>query len=181
MSADLQWHDELLSGASKPFSSSLTRLIFILLVLITVPAGAAKKNTVEPPKPTNAECLACHSDPNLTTKSDGKEVSLAINETHFNGSIHSMFACVDCHTDVKTSMHEGTPAKPTCAQCHSEQQTAYDRSFHAQARKNGDAHAATCMDCHGNVHEILASADSASKVNHANVAATCGACPGRNS
>jgi cytochrome b subunit of formate dehydrogenase len=179
MRGDSQADEEDLSAAV----TSITRnVILSLLFLVTIFqhwTAASDKRSASSLKPTNAECLACHSDPDLSTRSNGKEVSLAINENHFNASIHSMFACVDCHTDVKTSMHETTPAKVSCAQCHSEQQAAYDRSFHAQALKKGDTHAATCVDCHGSPHEILPVADPASKVNHANVAATCGACHGQ--
>ena len=150
------------------------------LVLWTMPApGASTAKTPEPAKPSNADCLACHGDATMSKDEGGKQVSLYVNEEHFKGSIHSMFNCVDCHTDVKTSPHEATPAKLSCATCHAEQQAAYDRSFHAQAQKRGDGHAATCVDCHGSPHELLAAADPKSKVSHANVAATCGTCHGQ--
>ena len=156
----------------------LAGLLFLLACAFVLPIQAAKKTSALS-KPANAECLACHGDPNLTTQANGKEVSLSVNETKLNSSIHSMFACVDCHTDVKTSLHETAPAKITCAQCHADQQAAYDRSFHAEALKKGDTHAATCIDCHGSPHEILPVADPASRVSHANVAATCGSCHGQ--
>jgi cytochrome b subunit of formate dehydrogenase len=141
-------------------------------------AAQAKKAAPTPP-PANEECLACHSDTSMSKEVDGKSVSLYVNEKHFQGSIHSMFSCVDCHSDIKTSPHETTPAKVSCAQCHSDEQAAYDRSLHAQARKKGDGHAAICVDCHGSPHEILAASDPKSPVNHANVAATCGTCHGQ--
>jgi cytochrome b subunit of formate dehydrogenase len=173
MPAHSKADDDVLSGATR---SILLWLSFFFLISF---AGVVAHGENKAAKPTNAECLACHSDPNLTTKVDGKDKSLAVDESHFNASIHSMFACVDCHTDVKTAMHETTPQKITCAQCHAEQQSAYDRSFHAQALKNGDTRAATCIDCHGSPHEILAASDPGSKVNHAKIASTCGTCHGQ--
>ena len=41
------------------------------------------------------------------------------------------------------------------------------------------ANVAKCQDCHGNVHEILPASDPKSKVAHANIPATCGACHGK--
>src|ERR1700722_16749835 len=78
-------------------------------------------------KPKDEECLACHSAPPLTTPGpNGKPVSLAVDPAKMKQSIHgSMFACVDCHKDVKSSPHENTPAKVTCAQCHADADAAY--------------------------------------------------------
>ena len=89
-----------------------------------------------------------------------------------------MFACVDCHKDVKGLVHETTPQKVTCAECHAEAQQAYAHSLHAKA-KPGAAPAANCQDCHGGAHEILAADDAKSPVNHDNIPVTCGRCHGQ--
>lgn len=139
-----------------------------------VPTGRAEQ------KPTNDDCLACHSDATLTHEVAGKIVSLHVDPAKFKDSIHgSMFACVDCHTDLKSSPHEKTPEKVSCAKCHADAQAAYDRSFHAQAIKAGNGKAATCVDCHGSPHALLPAADPKSRVNHANIPATCGTCHGQ--
>jgi len=136
--------------------------------------GAA---TAAAQKPSNDDCLACHGDSRLTKDVNGRPVSLFVNAERYRNSMHGgMFSCVDCHTDVKTSPHENTPAKVSCATCHAEQQAAYDRGYHAHAIKNGDQHAAGCVDCHGGPHELLPASDPKSRVNHANIPATCGAC-----
>jgi cytochrome b subunit of formate dehydrogenase len=88
---------------------------------------------------------------------------------------------VDCHRDVKTSPHEKTPAKITCAQCHADAQDAYAHSYHAKAVKPGGQVAANCEDCHGGAHEIFAAADAKSPVHHANIPVTCGRCHGQTS
>ncbi len=145
------------------------------LVLAATVAFAGSKNTI--PKPTNEDCLACHGDSTMTKDVNGKPVSLYVNPEAFKTSIHGgMFACVDCHTDVKTSPHETTPAKISCATCHADQQAAYDRSYHARAIRAGDRQAATCVSCHGSPHELLSASDPKSRVNHANIPATCGTC-----
>jgi cytochrome b subunit of formate dehydrogenase len=151
--------------------------IFGLCLLLGAPAFAQKSKSA--PKPSNDECLACHGD-NLTTERNGKPVSLHVDADKFKASIHgAMFQCVDCHTDVKTSMHEGTPAKVLCATCHADQQAAYDRSYHAKAIAAGDTKAATCTDCHGSPHELLPASDPNSRVSHVHIPQTCGTCHGQ--
>ena len=145
-----------------------------LLLVVGTLSAASKK---DPPKPTADECMACHSDATLSHEVNGKTVSLHVDPQKFKDSIHgSMFMCVDCHTDVKSSAHDTPPQHITCATCHADQQAAYERSFHAKAVKGGNSNAATCVDCHGSPHELLPAADPKSRVNHSNIPATCGAC-----
>jgi cytochrome b subunit of formate dehydrogenase len=152
----------------------LSFLFFLILCLLTVSA-AAKSASKLAAKPTNEDCLACHGDSGLSTERNGKTVSLHVDADKFKSSIHgSMFTCVDCHTDLKTSPHENTPAKVKCATCHADEQSAYDRSFHAKAIAAGDTKAATCTDCHGSPHELLPASDPKSRVNHLNIPGTCG-------
>ena len=149
--------------------------VALTLLLAASALHAASKK--DPPKPTADECLACHSDASLAHEVNGKVVSLHVDPQAFKDSIHgSMFTCVDCHTDVKSSAHETPPQRITCASCHSDEQAAYDRSFHAKAVKGGNANAATCVDCHGSPHELLPATDPKSRVHHSNIPATCGAC-----
>ena len=168
-------------GAAQGDSASKRAALLLIgvlgLVFSVLPACAAQKPS---PKPTNEDCLACHSDATMSKDVHGKPVSLYVNPDAFKHSIHgTMFTCVDCHTDVKSSPHETTPAKISCAQCHADQQGAYDRSYHAKAIKAGDGQAATCADCHGSPHELLPASDPTSRVNHANIPATCGSCHGQ--
>jgi cytochrome b subunit of formate dehydrogenase len=126
------------------------------------------------------DCLQCHSDKTLTKDVNGKQVSLFVDSAKLKHSIHGgMFACVDCHTDVKSLAHDAAPKKVTCAQCHADAQEAYSHSFHAKLVKAGNAPAANCQDCHGGEHEILAASDAKSPVNHSNIPATCGRCHGQ--
>jgi len=148
------------------------------LVLLASASGAPRKAAA--PKPTSEDCLSCHGDSTMTKEVDGKQVSLYVSPEAFKNSIHGgMFTCVDCHTDIKSSPHENTPAKISCATCHADQQAAYDRSYHAQAIKAGDKQAATCVSCHGSPHELLMASDPKSRVSHQNIPATCGECHGQ--
>ena len=102
-----------------------------------------------------------------------------MDENKLKHSIHGdLFTCVDCHKDVKSLVHDTTPQKVACAQCHADAQAAYAHSLHAKPAKNGES-AANCQDCHGGAHQILAATDAGSPVNHANIPATCGRCHGQ--
>jgi cytochrome b subunit of formate dehydrogenase len=136
-----------------------------LFLFLSLSAYAGSKK--EPPKPSVDDCLACHSDATLTHDVGGKPISLHVDPLAFKDSMHgSMFTCVDCHTDVKTSPHETIPKKISCATCHADEQAAYA----------GNSKAASCVDCHGGPHELLPASDHKSRVNHANIPSTCGAC-----
>jgi cytochrome b subunit of formate dehydrogenase len=127
----------------------------------------------------DSDCLACHADATLTAEINGKPVSLFVDQAKLKHSIHGdMFACVDCHTDVKGVVHESTPQKVLCAQCHADAQDAYLRSLHAKRIQNGVA-VANCLDCHGGAHEVMGADDPKSPVNHANIPNTCGRCHGQ--
>ncbi|MGA8868367.1 MAG: cytochrome b/b6 domain-containing protein [Candidatus Sulfotelmatobacter sp.] len=151
-----------------------------IVFLLVWGGGRADAASKRPGKPSSEDCLACHGDPSLTHEVNGKTASLYVNPQAFKDSIHGgMFTCVDCHTDVTTLGHETPPKKITCATCHSDEQTAYDRSFHAKALRGGNSHAATCVDCHGSPHELLPASDPKSRVHHNNIPATCGSCHGQ--
>lgn len=128
----------------------------------------------------NEDCLACHSDATLTKEEHGKTLSLAVDGEKLKHSVHgSLFACVDCHTDVKTLAHETPPKKITCAQCHTDAQEAFSHSYHAKKTKASGEPAANCEDCHGGAHEVLGADDAKSPVHHGNIPATCGRCHGQ--
>ena len=128
----------------------------------------------------NEDCLSCHGEASLSEEVNGKPHSLFVDANKLKHSIHgSMFACVDCHSDVKSLAHDTPPKKITCAQCHADAQTAYEHSTHAQLSKTGQTPAATCNDCHGDVHAVVTADDPHSPVSHANIPATCGRCHGQ--
>src|SRR5258708_14765274 len=105
--------------------AKLLHFPILALLLLMVPLAMAKGPV---PKPSSDECLACHGDSTLNKEVNGKRVSLYVNPETFKTSIHGgMFSCVDCHTDLKSSPHDGTPAKVSCATCHADQQAVYDR------------------------------------------------------
>jgi cytochrome b subunit of formate dehydrogenase len=152
-------------------------LLRSLVVLLPFLSGTVQAQH----KLKDQDCLACHGDNSLTKDVNGKPVSLFVDEGKLKHSIHGSLslACVDCHTDVKSLVHETPPKRITCAQCHADAQTAYAHSSHALAAKSGKSPAASCEDCHAAPHEVLAVDDAKSPVNHANIPVTCGRCHGQ--
>jgi cytochrome b subunit of formate dehydrogenase len=157
-----------------------TYRLFVLILLIGAGGALLFAKSAAPKGLTSADCLACHNDTSLTKDVDGKPVSLYVNEEKYKASMHgSLFQCTDCHKDIKSVPHDPAPAKVSCASCHADEQAKYETSFHAKAIKAGDTKAATCVDCHGSPHELLAAGDPQSKVSHQNIPKTCGACHGQ--
>src|SRR5580658_3417423 len=122
------------------------RLVFLAVLLLSV-VSAAQSAQPAPKKHasgtsakaaakmSNDDCLACHSDPTLSKDENGKPLSLHVDDAKFKNSVHSIYGCTDCHTDIKAYPHDPAPAKPVCATCHADQQAAYDHGIHAQAAK----------------------------------------------
>lgn len=123
------------------------------------------------------DCLTCHGDASLTKDVNGKPVSLFVDGKKLQHSIHGSMklACVDCHKDVKSLVHETTPQKVACESCHVKAANAYGHSLHAKLSQAG-APSAACLDCHGDAHAVLAGGHPDSPVNHAHIPATCGRC-----
>jgi cytochrome b subunit of formate dehydrogenase len=166
-----------MSGQNRFWKRKSSRLGIGIIVAILVGIGCSAKAEH---KIKDEDCLQCHSDKTLTKDVNGKQVSLFVDGAKLKHSTHGgMFACVDCHTDVKSLAHDVPPKKVTCAQCHADAQEAYSHSYHAKLVKAGNAPAANCQDCHGGEHEVLAADDAKSPVNHSNIPVTCGRCHGQ--
>src|SRR5579859_7776239 len=90
---------------------------------------------------TDEECLGCHD---------------TINAKAFASSVHAALTCTGCHADVIAAPHESKPKPVDCAICHDDAVAAWRGSLHAKGIQTG-VRSATCLDCHGPVHEILAS------------------------
>jgi len=157
-------------------SKSSKVLIGIIVAVVIAWSGSARAEH----KLKDQDCLQCHSDTTLTKDVNGKQVSISVDGAKLKHSVHgSMFACVDCHKDVTSLVHEAPPKKVACAQCHADAQEAYSHSLHARPASAKNTQSANCQDCHSGAHEILPADDSKSPVNHSNIPTTCGRCHGQ--
>jgi cytochrome b subunit of formate dehydrogenase len=142
---------------------------WLVWAILCFPVCAAAQKT--------EDCLACHDDITLTTKREGRVVSLYVAGKKFAGSVHGSLSCVDCHSDLqnKEFPHEGRPAKVACGTCHADEEQLHAGSLHGKAVARGDSLAPRCKDCHGS-HEIYALKDSRSSVTPSRIPYLCGKC-----
>jgi cytochrome b subunit of formate dehydrogenase len=134
-------------------------------------------------------CATCHAD--------------AVKQ--FQSSIHAEARkagdgdtplCASCHGSAHQMVSRAEASSPvakknladTCGACHANPDflakhrinlarpvETYRLSVHGRAVAQGNEAAPTCSDCHSS-HAIFKASDTRSRINHANVPATCGAC-----
>ncbi len=136
----------------------------LLLALIGVGLAGAASPTPTPHavNSQNQACLACHSNPNLSTKlPSGEVLSLFVDQSVYDASVHGQqgFACASCHPtiqgyphpklDVSTVREYQIQQYQACAQCHKDVYESTQDSIHAAMLKAGNTNAAICTDCHG--------------------------------
>jgi cytochrome b subunit of formate dehydrogenase len=131
------------------------------------------------------DCGQCHSE----------------QKEHFLRSAHGIAAaqkvknapsCIECHEKLYPSSVKSENAaekklqqEKMCMSCHGQKEStqdvasefvhAYEQSVHAQALKNGNGKAATCVDCHSS-HDMQKGAVATSRVNKNNIPSTCAQC-----
>ncbi len=148
----------------------MNRLIILVLLTFFVSLLPARER---------AECLDCHSDNEITkTIDDSIEVSVYVDSTILENSVHEGFECTDCHKPGDDHPDETALPAVRCGGCHEDAATEYARSIHALAHLNGKVHTARCTDCHG-THNILSADDKNSSVSKDNLGHTCGVCHSR--
>jgi predicted CXXCH cytochrome family protein len=162
-------------------------LVGALVLLRPAPARAQTQTpeqpTAQPGTATSADCLLCHSRPQLSMLlPDGEPLSLAIDGLTYAASLHGRWAmaCTDCHTTLTGYPHQPLTAQDKrevarqfsdgCQSCHPNQFARQQDSVHQEALARGNAAAAVCSDCH-NPHDTSAPAEPRSKI-----VATCGQC-----
>lgn len=137
----------------------------------------AEEETAEDDALSDATCLECHSDPDLTMEKDGEDVSIFVDEKKLRASVHAKNRCAECHRDL-TAEHpddEKAALPVDCAKCHEQQSETFGASVHGIALRNGNDGAATCVDCHG-THEVFEHGSVKSLTHFSKLAGTCGEC-----
>jgi cytochrome b subunit of formate dehydrogenase len=143
--------------------------LWLLVAVLCFPVRAAAQKV--------EDCLVCHDSKDLTTRREGKEISLYVEGKKFLSSVHGSLACVDCHGDLQNRElpHEEKLAKVECGSCHADEQKLHAESLHGKAVARGDPLAPRCKDCHGN-HDILPVKDPGSAVAPGRIPYVCGKC-----
>ena len=121
-------------------------------------ADAAAKPAAPAPAPnSDASCLECHSDTELSIKKDGKKISLFIDEKIPARSAHRSLNCIDCHEkfDGEATPHRKPMVAVDCTSCH--ENLGKKHQFHpriglAEIPAGEDT---SCVACHGK-HDTVA-------------------------
>ena len=127
----------------------------LLLAVHVFPASAQE----------NEDCLMCHEDPDLVGQRGDFEVSVFVDPDAFAASVHSDFACIDCHADLDGAElpHDDELEAADCTMCHDDVAEEFESGPHGAWAKDPLSPAAACINCHG-THDVLASTDPSSKV-----------------
>jgi Cytochrome c7 and related cytochrome c len=151
-----------------------TALAGIAVAVVLSSAAAADQN-----------CLICHGKRDFAkTEPTGRKISLFVDTTLLEKSVHGARGCVDCHDDVIQIPHQPA-AKVNCRRCHysgnpvgapqGELYDDYAQSVHGKALAEGNLKAPICQDCHG-THDVLSPDSTGSLVHRSHRATTCGNC-----
>ncbi len=126
---------------------------------------------------TNEDCEACHSDPELTTKHQGRTISLFVDFNRFSDSVHNDLDCISCHqdADVEDFPHPERLDRVNCGSCHDDAEEEFLYGIHGLALKRGAPYAPSCVECHGN-HYILPHTDTRSRTYKMHIPVLCGKC-----
>ena len=167
-------------------------LAFALATSIsTAQAAPSYHPALQEDKPNNDFCLACHQEDGIDKSFGNESLSVTINPTEFELSVHAQegMLCVDCHQEISDYPHPEVKAKntrdftlsflETCGECHEEQYNQTHDSVHQIAFDNGNKNAAVCMDCHNpHTQSRLTGKASGELTNSARleIPATCAQC-----
>jgi len=136
--------------------------------------GAVALTLLLSPLSSQSQCLECHGDPNLVmTDSTGQVISLYVDSTVFQNSVHGFYDCQVCHTTITAFPHGKNVPRVDCSRCHGDVAEVYQ--WHGNHRQVAGDLMPDCHDCHG-THDILDASDSMSQVNPVNLVRTCGHC-----
>ena len=135
----------------------LTLVVAAVLVTtawLAVPDAARAQETPSPGPFTSAECVGCHALPDIQIADDGEyRPGIYVTPEDIAASIHSGFACIDCHSTLNATMHaRRDAARESCGDCHEQQRAEYEAGYHNTSEVGPRP---TCITCHGShdVHE----------------------------
>ena len=132
-------------------------------------------------------CARCHA-------SENRAFTASVHGTALHKGNRDAPACTDCHgehsilspKDPTSPVAAANVSTRVCSSCHAslrvtekwnlprDRAQTFAASYHGLASRGGAVEVANCASCHG-AHDILPSSSPASRVNRANMAATCGA------
>jgi len=129
-------------------------LLAVGALTLAAPTASAQttSSTPSPDPMTAGECIGCHALPDIVIADDGRyRPGIYVTPDSVMGSVHAGFACIDCHSTLKATMHDRRDAaRDSCAGCHEPQHEEYEAGYHGTP---GEGPRPTCITCHGS-HEV---------------------------
>jgi nitrate/TMAO reductase-like tetraheme cytochrome c subunit len=122
-------------------------------IVLWLTGGAVASAQTPSPSPsqglvTAGECIGCHALPDIVIADDGEyRPDIYVPPDDVMGSVHTGFACTECHSSLKATMHDRRDvARDSCATCHERQHDEYEAGYHGTS---GEGPRPTCITCHG--------------------------------
>jgi predicted CXXCH cytochrome family protein len=121
----------------------------------------AIKRITESEKYSNEEeyCMKCHGYPVKMAFRNGESLSVTINLSSLQASVHNKVSCSDCHYGFSSEEHPERnfatrrdytlAASENCRRCHFDKYTKTMESIHYTMLSQGNLEAPVCIDCHG--------------------------------
>ena len=132
------------------------------------------------------QCLSCHGKKDLVkTSTDGRRISLYVNEERVNTASHRYIDCSTCHGPEPHKTNSQLTKKSLaekCGSCHQYEYALHRTSIHGQQLQAGNSDVATCVDCHspeGNPHSVIRVLEYSAPAYKKNIAQTCDRCHGQ--
>lgn len=134
--------------------------------------------TTEVNAQSNEDCMACHSDPEISMIKRGVKRPLTVRKFVLARSVHSKLKCVDCHFgfDPYEIPHKENMTLINCLDCH--KNTVQIHRFHPQmvgAKGTEGSPNVNCKGCHG-THDVSSPKDPNSPKHFINSTEFCGRC-----
>ncbi len=106
-----------------------------------------------------AYCMKCHGYPVNMRFRNGESLSVSINSSTLQSSVHDKLSCSDCHYGFSSEEHPKRnfatrrdytlASSENCRRCHFDKYTKTMESIHYTMLSQGNLAAPVCTDCHG--------------------------------
>jgi predicted CXXCH cytochrome family protein len=104
-------------------------------------------------------CLSCHKESLRLRFRNGESLSIRVERSHLESSVHRNLGCSDCHFGFSSSSHPERHFKSRrdytiasseiCRRCHFDKYVKTSESIHYTLLSMGRLEAPVCIDCHG--------------------------------
>jgi len=140
------------SDEDVPILVTVAALATTTLAFAGVRVAIAQESSPSPGPIVAGECVGCHAHPEIQIADDGEyRPDIYVMPEDIAGSVHGDFACIECHSTLKSTMHaKKDAARESCADCHDQQHEEYEAGYHGTS---GEGPRPTCITCHGS-HDV---------------------------